>query len=278
MKKLFIFISVLFLLIYFVWSRQAWFKADVFRVSFLNVGQGDATLIVTPTGQTILIDGGPDKRVLRELSTVLPFWYRQIDLLVITHAHDDHVFGLIEVIQRFRVKNILYNNLNFKTPVLDSLIKTIKEQRNKAIKVQGGEVFDFKNGCSVNILAAASEPQKNDNDYSIVSMFSCLGKKILFSGDAGETIEKKLLSTNYNLEADIFKVSHHGSSSANSHNFLAAVNPQAAVISVGINNKFGHPTTLILERLRQLPVDIYRTDKQGTINFLANNKSIILKK
>ncbi len=278
MKKFFIYLSLLAVLAYVFWSRQSWFKSDFFRVSFFDVGQGDSALIVTPGGQTILIDGGPDNKVLRELSKVLPFWYRQIDLLVITHAHDDHITGLIEVLCRYKVKNILYNNLRFETPALNSLINIIKKNNNKLTEAKTGEVISFDNNCSISILEATKDIQKNDNDYSIVTMFNCLNKKVLFSGDAGEVIEKEILLKGINFQANIFKVSHHGSVSANSQNFLKEIKPQVAVISVGALNKFGHPSALIIDRLRQLPVDIYRTDKDGTVNFLANYKTIVLKK
>lgn len=276
MKKILILIIFLALGVFLFWSYRSWFKTDSFRAIFFDVGQGDSALVVTPGGQTILIDGGPDNKVLRGLEKILPFWRRTIDLLIITHAHDDHVTGLIEVSKRYKIKNILYNNLAFKTPALDALIKVFKENKFKMTSVETGMIFKLDNNCSINILQASKDTEKDQNDYSIVSMFNCLGRKILFSGDAGVGVEKKLLSSNLDLSADIFKVSHHGSFSANSLDFLKVVNPKIAVISVGIDNKFGHPASLILNRLKELAVDIYRTDKQGSLIFLANHQIIKL--
>lgn len=276
MKKVLVFIILLITFIYLVWSYQVYFKSGNFRLIFFDVGQGDSSLIVTPGGQTILIDGGPDKKVLRGLGSVLPFWRRTIDLLVITHAHDDHITGLIEVSRRYQIKSILYNNLDFDTPVLNSLLKIIQNNKIKMIKAQTGMSFNFDNNCVFSVLASNQEIQKNENDYSIVTKFNCLSKNVLSSGDAGVAVENNLLNQGLNLKADIFKISHHGSVSANSLQFLEAIKPQVVVISVGENNKFGHPTALVLNRLNSLSVDIYRTDINSQLEFLANYKSIRL--
>lgn len=276
MKKFLITISFLIFFIYLAWSYLTYFKSGAFRLIFFDVGQGDSSLIITPGGQTILVDGGPDKKVLRGLGNVLPFWQRTIDLLIITHAHDDHITGLIEVSRRYKIKSILYNNLDFDTPILKSLLKVTADNKIKTIKAEAGMFFNFDNNCVLSVLAATQEIQKDENDYSIVTKFNCLGKNVLSSGDAGIVIENNLLQQGVDLKADIFKISHHGSASANSLQFLEAVSPRVVVISVGENNKFGHPTPLILDRLNSLPVDIYRTDINSQLEFLANYKSIRL--
>jgi competence protein ComEC len=102
---------------------------DSFKIIFFDVGQGDSVLIITPGGKIILIDGGPDDKILRHLGEALPFWKRNIDLLVITHTHDDHIVGLIPVSLRYKIKQVLYNNLNFKTPTLETLTSIFKSQQ-----------------------------------------------------------------------------------------------------------------------------------------------------
>jgi len=276
MRKTLIFISLLASIIYFNLSYQSWFQSGVFRIFFFDVGQGDSELIITPGGQTILIDGGPDNKVLRGLGSALPFWKRHIDLLIMTHAHDDHVTGLVEVSRRYQIKDILYNNLDFETPALEAFKKET-DGKIKMTNAESGMRFEFDNNCSLSILATAKEVQVNENDYSIVSMFDCLNRKVLIGGDAGTAVEKKLLSSGLDLQADILKVSHHGSLSASSLEYLKAVSPSAAVISVGVSNTFGHPSPVILDRLQTQSIKVYRTDTQGTIEFLANNKSIKLK-
>lgn len=276
MKKILICFIILTLSLYIFWSYQPYYSADYFRLVFFDVGQGDSALIVTPNGRTILIDGGPDNKVLRGLGKFLPFWRRQIDLLVVSHAHDDHLMGLSETIRRYKIKNILYNNLDFDTPAVNYFLKSVKDKKIKTISAQAGMAFNFDENCVFTVLAAEKNIQKNDNDYSIVSGLNCLSKKVLFSGDAGVAIESKLITSGVDLKADILKLSHHGSLSASSLNFLEAVNPKIALISVGKDNKFGHPSTLILNRLESLAVDIYRTDISGQLSFLANYKTIKL--
>jgi competence protein ComEC len=276
MKNIFFTIIIISFLLYLIQGYFCWFNKDNFKVVFFDVGQGDASLIVTPNGKTILIDGGPDEKVLRGLGEILPFWQRKIDLIIITHAHDDHIIGLIEICKRYKVGEVLYNNLNFKTPAVEFLTIIFKNKKITLTNVRAGMVYKFTNSCLFNILSASKEIEKNENDYSIVANFKCFNKNILFTGDAGLKIEQELLVKNINLKADLLKIAHHGSDTASSETFLKAVNPQAVIISVGLNNKFKHPNWLILERLQKLAVDIYRTDQQGIRYFLANNKSIKL--
>lgn len=276
MKKLFFTIIILGAILYSIQSYFSWFKTDSFRVIFFDVGQGDSILIIAPGGKTILIDGGPDQKVLRGLNQALPFWRHQIDLLIITHAHDDHTTGLIEVSRRYQVRQVLYNNLNSKTAALEIIKKIFQDKKIKMTLAQPGMSFNFMTNCSLNVLAASKDLGLDENDYSIATSFNCLNKKILLAGDAGIKIENELLNSGVDLHSDIFKVSHHGSNTANSESFLKAVNPKAVVISVGLNNKFNLPSPVILDRLQKLPVDIYLTEKQGTIEFLANNKVIKL--
>ena len=277
MRRILIITILLVAVIYAIVSYRSYFVSDCFHVFFFDVGQGDSELIVTPKGKTILIDGGPDRKVLRGLGTALPFWRRKIDLLIITHAHDDHVVGSIEVMRRYQIKNILYNNLDSQTPALEALKKEIGNGI-KLTNAESGMVYNFDNQCTLSVLAAKKNKQTNENDYSIVSMFSCLNRKVLIGGDAGIGVERELLNSRFDLRADIFKVSHHGSLSANSLEYLEAVSPSVAVVPVGRNNSFGHPAPVILDRLRTQFIKVLRTDLQGTIEFLANNESIRLKK
>ena len=260
----------------FCLSYLSWFKTDGFKIFFFDVGQGDSALIIAPGGKTILIDGGPDDKVLRRLGEALPFWQRKIDLLIITHAHDDHITGLISVSRRYKVKQVLYNNLNFKTPTIETLTKIFKTKQFNVKLAHEGMSFSFYDNCSLDVLSAGKEASLDENDYSIVTLFNCFNKKILLTGDAGKYIEDYLISKNNSLKSNILKISHHGSTSANSENFLMAANPEIAVISVGHDNKFNHPNLTILERLKKMAVDIYRTDNRGTITFSANNKLINL--
>lgn len=273
MKKIIIILLTIAGFIYFLFSVSSWRQTNYFRIVFFDVGQGDSVLIVTPTGQTILIDGGPDASVLRELGRVLPFWLRKLDLVILTHAHDDHLAGLIDILKRYQVKRILVSNYNNKTPLTEAWQVSLINSKSEIIKAQEGLVFNFSSNCFLKILAA-EEIATDENDLSIVSLFSCLDKNIFLGGDASTKIENKINIS----QVDIAKASHHGSITSNSQSFLDKIKPNLVVISAGINNKFNHPSPIILNRLLTGGVNIFRTDLAGTVYFLANNKSIIWKK
>ncbi len=276
MKNILISSIFIVLTIYFFWTYRVWYFSDSFRLIFFDVGQGDSILIIAPKGLTILVDGGPDTKVLRGLGKVLPFWRRKIDLLVVTHSHDDHVTGLVEVSKRYRILKVLHNNLNFNTPVLSDLLKSFKKNKITLINSEVGMFFKLGNDCNLSVLASDKNLKVNENDRSIVTMLSCLNKMVLLSGDAGTEVEKKLLENNSNIKTDILKISHHGSISASSQEFLISIKPKIAVVSVGVNNRFNHPSPLILERLSKLNINLYQTAKLGLIEFLASYSVIKL--
>lgn len=273
MKKIIFILLVIAGCFYFLVSVTSWRQTNYFRVVFLDVGQGDSVLIVTPTGSTILIDGGPDASVLKELGRVLPFWLRQLDLVILTHVHDDHLAGLIPIINRYKIKQVVLGSYNSESSLTKVWQDRLLFYKTRVIKANPGVIFNFSDNCFLKILAA-EKTATDENDLSVVSLFSCLNKNILLGGDASSKIES-------NLEmppVDIFKVSHHGSITANSQSFLDIIRPRLAVISVGINNKFNHPSPIVINRLLTMAVNIFRTDKVGSVYFLANNKSIIWKK
>ncbi|MFZ2310526.1 MAG: MBL fold metallo-hydrolase [Patescibacteria group bacterium] len=270
MKRTITTLLIILSFFYFLASIISWRESPYFRLIFLDVGQGDSVLIVTPHGQTILIDGGPDASVLKKLGTVLPFWLRKIDLVVLTHAHDDHLAGLIDVLNRYQIKQVLVGNYNNETSLIKVWQDRLISSRSEIIKAKEGMIFNFSDNCSLKILAAA-EKATDENDLSIVSLFSCLDKNIFLGGDASSKIEGQINIS----KVDIAKISHHGSITSNSQTFLDKIKPSLAVISVGINNKFNHPSPIILNRLLTGGVNIFRTDQMGTVYFLANNKSII---
>lgn len=272
----------LFLIIIITLSVWLWFKGSLkilpyFQVVFLDVGQGDSSLIITPERKVILIDGGPDQKVLKELGHFLSFWHKKIDLLVITHPHDDHFIGLIEVLRRYQVENILIDKRVGNSNTWRVLLETIESQKIRTIFPEQGQEFDFGGGCLGNILSKHNIEREDENDYSVIMKFSCLGRSVLLAGDASQKVEQELLNSEADLRADIFKASHHGSQTANSESFIAAISPHLTVISVGLNNKFKHPNPDVLETFKKISVDIYQTATSGSKHFLANNNEIIMK-
>ncbi|MFA5024574.1 MAG: MBL fold metallo-hydrolase [Patescibacteria group bacterium] len=239
------------------------------EVDFLDVGQGDSILIKTPTGKTVLIDGGPDNSVLRRLSEVLPFYKKKIDLIIISHYHDDHTIGLVEIFKRYQAKNLIYSNYGSSSPVMKIITRLAKDKKISSLILKDAAQIELEKNCFLNLLSPEIFKVTADGNNSLLAKLNCENKKFLFTGDNSSKIEKALLNSNWNLAADVFKAAHHGSNSANSENFLRAVKPQKIVISVGQDNRFGHPNTQALKRMEQLNLKVYRTDKEGNIRFFS---------
>ncbi len=272
-KKLFILKCLLacLLIVFFIFliifldSRQG----DV-KISFLDIGQGDSTLINIKNRKFILIDGGPNNLALNRLGNKIPFYHRVIDLIIISHFHEDHITGLIEILKRYQVKKIIFGSNLEANELSDSLMRVAKERGSEVVALsgQGGLVVD-KN-CNFFFINPVSLGIKQNSNNSLVTKFDCNHKNFLFAGDNEADAEQALLSSNFDIKADIFKSSHHGSKTSNNINFLKAVNPKMMIISVGIDNKFGHPSPQTLDNANNLGITVLQTSNLGTIDILAN--------
>lgn len=273
-------LGFLFIAAILVWSAVAQSPKDQnLHLYFLNVGQGDSAYILTPSGQDILIDGGPDGVVLSELSKVMPFYDRQIDFVILSHPHADHLVGLIEVLKNYEVGEIIATDAIHTSPEYFEWLKIIKEKK-VAYKLS----FEQKelNVGQVNIDFLYPDRSLKDakidnlNNTSLVVRLSYGSFSTLFPGDAEEEEQTKLITHNSIRQlADktaILKVPHHGSKDGLSPAFLAAVSPEVAVISVGRDNKYGHPAEITLQKLEKANVKIYRTDQDGRIEIASDGK------
>jgi competence protein ComEC len=265
-----------------VWSVALTMPDDKLHVSFLDVGQGDAILIQTPNGQDILIDGGPDpQKINLELSKKLPFWDRTIDLVVCTQPQADHITGLIEVLQRYKVKQVLEPGLSYNSSIHQEWCSLVEEKQIKRDKAQAGQEIDLGNaGIKLEVLNPPASlwvgTSDDVNNNGVVLRLSWGKFSFLFTADIGEEVEFELIGQRANLKSTMLKVSHHGSKTSTSQQFLAAVNPEVAVISVGEDNSFGHPSPEVLERLidRLGEDNVYRTDEDGTIEFITDGEKL----
>ena len=250
------------------------------EVDFLDVGQGDAILIKTPAGQKILIDGGPDNSVLNQLGDNLPFFDNQIDVIILTHPHSDHVVGLVEVLKRYKVKEIYYTGAAHTTADYLAWLKEIKAQAIPLKIIKEPIILNLDQDLKLEFLYPdkdfTNQRVTDLNDTSIVSRLVYKNVKFLFTGDAGVPVEKELLASGQDLTADILKLGHHGSSSASSEEFLAAVKPSVAIVSCGLDNDFGHPHLIILKRLERLGISYLRTDEGGTLKYITDGESFEL--
>lgn len=263
--------SVIALLLFWVYYRVPESASRKASIAFLDVGQGDAILIKTPFGQNILIDGGPDSSVIGKLEDELPWWDRTIDLAVLTHPHDDHVAGLIDVFKRYHVKKILYSGVVHDSPAYLEWLKLVRDQSVPLAIIDRPQKIIFGSDCFFDILYPRSSflglSVPNLNNSSLVAKFVCANDSVLFTGDAESEVEAELIEGGVDLHARILKTGHHGSDTSSSEKFIKAVSAEKAVISVGADNKFGHPSLRTLKRLERSDAEILRTDLSGTIRF-----------
>lgn len=271
MKKIILILSVLFLVLLILAGVFWWqeYKNDgKLLVYFLDVGQGDAIYIKAPDGQDILIDGGPDNSVIKELGKVMPFWDRQIDLVVLTHPDYDHVTGLVEVLKRYKIGQVLYTGAEVEAEVFLAFKEELADE--EVILAENGQEFDF--GEAKLKIIYATDIADNINDTSIISLLDFGETEFLFTGDAGLEVEKSIVDELEDVE--VLKIGHHGSKNSTSRELLDKTNPEYSVIEVGEGNKFGHPNLSVLKMLEKADSSILRTDELGTIEFISNGKSL----
>jgi competence protein ComEC len=251
------------------------------HVAFLDVGQGDSVLITSPSGQQILVDGGPSPSVLTSaLGREMPFWDRSIDLLVMTHPDADHISGLVEVLERYAVDGWMDNG----RPEDDDATYAECMARLDAsgvprYAVHAGDRLELDGGILLEVLHPPPQfmagTGADGNNNSLVLRLTWDQAEFLLTGDIGIEAEQLLLHSAQNVSADMLKVAHHGSGGSSSSEFLSAVAPAYAVISVGADNRFGHPDGDVLERLAaQGGVAVLRTDTAGTIEFTTDGQQL----
>lgn len=258
-----------------------------FEIYFIDVGQGDCTLIKTETNKTILIDGGEgnsDKHDQGEY-TVLPYLLdrgiTKLDYIIISHFDSDHCGGLFYIIENLKVKNIIIGLQLEKYPHYINLLNLIKNKKINLIVVENGNKIRIDKTSYIDILW----PDRNNlvqensiNNNSIVAKFFYKNKSILFTGDIEKIAEEKIINLHgNNLKSDILKSPHHGSNSSSINDFINLVNPQIVLIGVGKDNSYGHPSLLVLERYISNNIKIYRTDLMGEIVIKFKNKKIEVK-
>ena len=270
-------ISVLLIANYFLWQAVAFAYDNKLYIYFFDVGQGDSILIRTPNNKNILIDGGPNSSVLPQLFKVLPIWNRQIDLMVLTHPQADHVTGLLEVLNRFKVKEILATFAEYPTKTNQEWLTKVSNHdcilnwADASDDYYFGEVYwDTLWPIDLNFTSS------DINEDSVTARISYGDFSILLTGDIGFLTESKLLDIYSDINSTVLKVGHHGSRYASSEEFLFAVKPEVAVITVG-RNSHGHPAADTLNRLDDIGADIYRTDMDGLIEIIIDNDNYFIK-
>jgi len=248
------------------------------EVSFLDVGQGDAIFIEAPNGNQILIDGGPPNgKVLRELRHQMPFYDRFIDVVIATHPDQDHIGGLVDVLERYEIGLMVDSGLINTTDVYIQKEKIVASKKLKKINARRGVIFDIDEDIKLEILFPDRDVDGlESNTASIIARLVYKEHEFLFTGDSPKSIENYIVSFG-DVESDVLKVGHHGSNTSTSPLFLAKVNPKYAVVSAGLNNRYGHPHKEVLKLLEDFKISVFETSKLGTVTFISNGRELVLK-
>jgi len=279
----------LVLLTILAWSPFSADNSKALYAYFLDVGQGDCILIKTPSGRTMLVDGGgrpnsPYTDVIGR-NVVVPALRKQglnrIDVVVLTHPHDDHVQGLIPVLQDFRIGMVLDPALPHGSDSYMRFLAEVKKRKIPYKRAVRGQTVNFGDGVCAIVLHPPDERLKEVSSYlnanSVVLRVTYGSSSLLLTGDAEKKAEDEMLSAGMNVESDVLKVAHHGSRSATSEHWLDRVKPRIAVISVGQGNQFGHPSPEVLERLARRRIRVFRTDCNGAVMIRMTTRSLRVK-
>lgn len=273
-------ISLLALFSFIVWLPQ-WPSAteaecSCLKVSFLDIGQGDAILIETPDKYQMLIDGGPDAGVLRKLGEELSFWDRTIDVVVATHPDLDHIGGLPDVFARYDVGAYLETTNINDTSAAVALATAVAAEEIKQLYAEAGQVIHLGSDVFLQILAPhGDETNWESNNASIVMRLVYKNTAVMLTGDASAGIEGYLVSLyGEQLESDVLKLGHHGSKTSTSEEFLAAVDPQFAVVSAGLDNRYGHPNQDVMERVFDQNIQVSHTGTDGTVTYISDGQTV----
>lgn len=292
MKKFLLIVAAVFLLgNVMVWStvytkQQRTVKKEL-TFAVMNVGQGDALFIEAPNGNQVIVDGGPSAKILHELGALMPWYDKMIDMIVITNPDKDHIAGFVDVLKRYDVKYLLESGTEN-----DSLVNNEVKRLADAAKVEkilarrGMEIIlDAAADVKLTILFPDRDVSKEKtNDGSIIMRLTYGETEVMLTGDAPSSVEKHLLThessfststPNLHLESDILKVGHHGSKTSSSYEFVKVVAPKFAAISLGIDNKYGHPNEETLGTLAAFPIEVLRTDQFGTIVMKSDGKRFV---
>lgn len=264
---------------FFIFSPVFSGGSEKLKLYFLDIGQGDSSLIVLPhsvslgqaSGVKILIDGGPPTGALQKnLEKIFSADDRYVDLVVVSHPQLDHFGGLIELLKNYKAGAVLTSDKISEQPAWQELEKVIKEKKIRRIILSAGDKIKYQNSEFDILSPKDSDVAKDINDFGLVAILNSDGIKAFYGADISGEKEKELADL-YDMNVDILKVSHHGSKFSSNSDFLREASPEISVIEVGANNTYGHPTKEAFDRLAEFSKYIYRTDKNGLIEAVVDN-------
>ncbi len=264
-----------------VWTAALTNEDGRLHVVFADVGNGDSVLIISPTGRQVLVDGGPEAQdATRLLGSAMPFWDRSLDVVVLTHGHADHITGLLDVLRRYDVGHIVEREAEHTTPDYLSWRHAVENEGSVVTQARAGQVIDLGDGATIEFLhppeTLMSGTDSDLNNASIVLRVVYGDVSFLLTGDIFVEAERDMLSRGIDVRSTVLKVPHHGSRTSSSPEFIGQVGPSVAVISVGADNRFGHPHTETLEVLRRhaLEAPVLMTKDRGMIRFVTDGTTL----
>jgi len=265
---------ILLVLAFFAWRSL---PDGRLHVVFLDVGQGDAIFIRTPSGKQLLIDGGPSETVLlSQLGRQMPFWDRTLDVVVLTHPDSDHITGLVGVLERYQVDMLVFREVERDDKVYDQWLKLLTIEDAAIHQGEAGLGLTLDQGLEMTVLHPGVElltgTAADSNNNSIVTRLVYGQVSVLLTGDIEAVVEQQLVKDGAMLASIVLKAAHHGSCTSTTEDFLETVDPEVVVISVGADNRFELPCDEVLERLDGLPV--YRTDERGTVEVISDGAQV----
>ena len=263
-------ILLVFLLIYSKEEKKENLKE--LEINYIDVGQGNAALIKT-NNETILIDGGNRSNSRYYYNYIKNKNIKKIGYMIVSHYDEDHISGLISILDNFEVSNVLCPDYKKDTKIYKSFKNSLKKSKANIIYPKKGDNFNISD-ARIKILWPNKYKNNIDNDNSIILKLIHGNMSFLFTGDASINIENQLIYSGFNLKSDVVMLGHHGSKYSTSNEFLEEVDPKLAIISVGNNNRYGHPSNRVLKLLNNKNIKILRTDIDGDITIKCDGNKI----
>ncbi len=276
------YVILILLLSSFFYTFFSYVQKNFFQVSnhnlqfhFIDVGQGDSSLIITPKGKTILIDAGDEAHAKKVLSYVREQGIEKLDLVIATHPDADHIGGMDKVIKNFDIDLFAMPDVSAKTNQYKQIQRELKAKKMKATRLYQGDEVQIDDDIDFEILSPVKGKKYDDtNEYSIVAKIVYKDTSFILMGDATMENEVDIINNVPDIDIDVLKLGHHGSSTSSSDYFITKTSPNIAIISCGKNNKYGHPHQEVMRVLKKHGVTPYRTDEMGDIVITSDGKEI----
>lgn len=251
-------------------------NSENLKIHYIDVGQGDSILVEAPN-KNLLIDAGPRVSTPKLMSYLKKHKIKKLDYVIATHPHEDHIGGMSTVIKNISIGTFYAPKVTTNTATFRHMITALKNKNLKITAAKAGMSFYLGKNIKCDILAPNSTKYDNLNNYSVVLKITDGKTKFLFTGDAEKLSESEILKKGYNIDSDVLKLGHHGSSTSSTKSFLRKVSPKVAIISCGKNNSYHHPHKETMRKLKEMHIKSYRTDLDGNIIIISDGNNYTIK-